>query len=198
MAAGRVCTGFSLPYIAKYAASGGVVSYSDVQKLARGVSVSIDPESSDSNNFYADNVLAESVTGTFTGGTATITIDGLLSDAEKLVFGLPESATVNSVTVLQYGDNANPPYLGFGFLARYMSDGVTTFVPVVMTKVKFQLPSTEANTQEDEIDWQTQELTATIMRDDSANHNWKMVAATDYATESAAEEALKKMLGDNA
>ena len=51
MAVGRVCTGFSLPYIAKYAATGGTITYSDVQKLARGVSVSIEPESSDSNNF---------------------------------------------------------------------------------------------------------------------------------------------------
>lgn len=195
MAVGRVCTGFSLPYIAKYAATGGTITYSDVQKLARGVSVSIEPESSDSNNFYADNVLAESVTGTFTGGTATVTVDGLLAAAEALIMGLPESTTVNTVEVLQYGDSANPPYLGFGFLARYMSDGVTTYVPYVLTKVKFQIPSTEANTQEDEIDWQTQELTATVMRDDSAGHNWKMIGATDYSTEAEAETALRKMLG---
>ena len=195
MAVGRVCTGFSLPYIAKYAATGGTITYSDVQKLARGVSVSIEPESSDSNNFYADNVLAESVTGTFTGGTATVTVDGLLTAAEALIMGLPESTTVNTVEVLQYGDSANPPYLGFGFLARYMSDGVTTYVPHVLTKVKFQIPSTEANTQEDEIDWQTQELTATVMRDDSAAHNWKMIGATDYSTEAEAEAALKKLLG---
>ena len=32
MAAGRVCTGFSLPYVAKYAASGGTITYSDGQK----------------------------------------------------------------------------------------------------------------------------------------------------------------------
>lgn len=195
MAAGRVCTGFSLPYIAKYAASGGTVTYTDIQKLARGVSVSIEPESSDSNNFYADNVLAESVTGTFTGGTATITVDGLLSAAESVIFGLPEAATVSGVSVYQYGDSANPPYLGFGFLARYMSDGVTSFVPVVLTKVKFQLPSQEANTQEEEIEWQTQELTATIMRDDSANHTWKMIAATAYSTEAEAETALTALLG---
>ena len=76
-----------------------------------------------------------------------------------------------------------------------MSDGVTTYVPYVLTKVKFQIPSTEANTQEDEIDWQTQELTATVMRDDSAAHNWKMIGATDYSTEAEAEAALKKLLG---
>ena len=81
MAAGRVCTGFSLPYVAKYAASGGTITYSDGQKLARGVSVSIEPESSDDNNFYADNILAESAGTTFTGGDLNLTVDGLLAAA---------------------------------------------------------------------------------------------------------------------
>ena len=194
-AAGKVCTGFSLPYVAAYAASGGAVTYSDGTKLARGVSVSIDPEVSDSNDFYADNVLAESVAGTFTGGTATVTVDGLLGAAEKMIFGLPTAETVSDVSVYQYGDSANPPYLGLGFIVRYMSDGIASYVPVVLTKVKFNLPSTSATTQSEEIDWQTQELTANIMRDDTANHQWKFVGATDYSTEAAAEVDLKKLLG---
>lgn len=195
MASGKVCTGFSMPYVARYAASGGTVTYSDVQKLARGVSVSIEPESSDDNKFYADNVAAETAPGTFTGGTVTLTVDGLLTAAERFIMGLPEAQTVNTVEVLTYGDNSEPPYVGVGFLARYMSDGVTTYTPYVLTKARFNQITTSAETQEDEIDWQTQELTATILRDDTANHSWKMVGATDYATEAAAEAALVKLLG---
>ncbi len=195
MASGKVCTGFSLPYVAAYAASGGTVTYSDAQKLARGVSVSIEPESSDDNKFYADNVAAETAPGAFTGGTVNLTVDGLLTAAEKFIMGLPTAETVNTVSVLTYGDSAEPPYVGLGFIARYMSDGVTTYVPYVLTKVRFNQIQTSAATQEDEIDWQTQELTATIMRDDTANHNWKMVGATDYETEAAAETALTKLLG---
>lgn len=56
-AAGRVTTGFSLPYVAKYAVSGGTVTYSDGQKLARGVNVTISPEASSDNIFYADKVV---------------------------------------------------------------------------------------------------------------------------------------------
>ena len=193
--AGKVCTGFSLPYVAKYAVNEGTVTYSDGQKLARGVSVSVAPESSDTNDFYADNVKAESVAGTFTGGTATVVVDGLLPAAEKLIFGLPTAATVSSVSVYEYGDNATPPYMGFGFIARYMSDGVTTYKVIVLTKVKFNLPTDEAATQEDQISWQTQSLEATIMRDDSADHNWKMIGVTEYTTEALAEEDLKKLLG---
>ena len=88
-AAGKVTIGFSKPYVALYSESGGTVTYSSGQLLARGVSVSVESDSSDNNNFYADNIVAETDAGSFTGGTATLTVDGLLQDAEKLVQGLP-------------------------------------------------------------------------------------------------------------
>lgn len=194
-AAGKVCTGFSLPYVAVYANNQGTISYSSGQKLARGVSVSVAPEVADNNNFYADNVLAESVNGTFTGGTVTLTVDGLLPTAEKLIFGLGTASTVSGVSAYVYGDSATPPYVGIGFIARYMSDGATSYKAVMLTKCKFSLPTEEAATQEDQISWQTQALNATIMRDDSANHVWKVIGATEYASESAAEVDLKKLLG---
>ena len=193
-AAGKVCTGFSLPYVAVYTNSGSTVSYSSGQKLARGVSVSVAPEVADNNNFYADNVLAESVNGMFTGGTVTLTVDGLLPAAEKLIFGLGNASTVSTVSVYTYGDSATPPYVGIGFIARYMSDGATSYKAVVLTKCKFSLPTEEAATQEDQISWQTQALNATIMRDDSEDHVWKYVGATEYTSESAAEADLKKLL----
>lgn len=194
MAAGKVCTGFSLPYVAVYSNSGSTISYASGQKLARGVSVSVAPEVADNNNFYADNVLAESVNGMFTGGTVTLTVDGLLPAAEKLIFGLGNASTVSTVSVYSYDDNATPPYVGIGFIARYMSDGVTSYKAIVLTKCKFSLPTEEAATQEDQISWQTTALNATIMRDDSADHVWKYVGATEYSSESAAEADLKKLL----
>ena len=194
MAAGKVCTGFSLPYVAVYSNSGSTISYASGQKLARGVSVSVAPEVADNNNFYADNVLAESVNGMFTGGTVTLTVDGLLPAAEKLIFGLGNASTVSTVSVYSYDDNATPPYVGIGFIARYMSDGVTSYKAIVLTKCKFSLPTEKAATQEDQISWQTTALNATIMRDDSADHVWKYVGATEYSSESAAEADLKKLL----
>lgn len=188
---GKVCTGFSKPYVAKYNANGNNVTYSDCQILARGVEVNIDPESSGGNTFYADNQAAEGASGFFTGGTLNLTVDGLLTAAEKFIMGLPDA---DSDDFIAYGDNQAVPYMGFGYLARYMSDNVTTYVPTVLAKVKFnQIPS-EAATQEEEIDWQTQELTADIMRGDDTNHVWKYVGK-DYSTEEAAEAALKTKLG---
>lgn len=194
-AAGKVCTGFSKPWVALYSASAGVVTYSGARQLARGVSVSLNPEEADSNDFYADNVEAESVAGTFSGGTVDLVVDGLLQDAEKMIMGLPAATEVAGVSVLAYGDDAQPPYVGIGYIARYMSEGVTTYTPTILTKAKFNIPGAEHATQEENISWQTQALSAALMRDDTAKHNWKYVAAEDYSTEKDAEDALKAILG---
>lgn len=190
MANGRVCTGFSKPYVAKYSVSSNTITYSDGMALARGVDVSIEPETSEDNNFYADNIAAESASGSFTGGTVTLTVDGLKSAAEKMIMGLP---TADSDGFMAYDNTQQIPYVGIGFIARYMSDGVTSYVPYVLAKCVFSQVGTSAATQEAEIDWQTQELTATIMRADDANQTWKYIG-NEYSTEAEAYTALTAKL----
>lgn len=191
MAAGQVTTGFSKPYVALYAASNGAVTYSSGQILARGVDISVEAESSDDNNFYADNVLAESAAGTFTGGTVTLTVDGLLAAAEKLIMGYGTAGEDGWTGV---GAGQTIPYVGLGFIRRTQSGGVVKYIPYILPKVVFANPTIEAATQEDEIDWQTQELTATIMRDDTTAQNWKWIG-TEAADEATAEAALRTKLG---
>ncbi len=189
-AAGKVLTGFSKPYVAKYSCTSGTVTYSSGQILARGVDMTISPDTSDDNKFYADNQLAENAGGQFTGGTLSLTVDGLLDTAEKFVYGLG-SASGNWYA---FDDDMNPPYMGFAAIARYMSDGVTSYTPVALTKVRFKPLELSANTQEDEIDWQTQAMEATIFRDDSAKHVWKKLG-TPQTTEASAEAAIKTLFG---
>ena len=193
-----VTTGFSLPYIGKYQESGGVVSYTGGMQLGRGVSMSIEVESADDNIFYADNKAAESETGIMTSASATVTVDGMEGEVAEFALGLPAATEENvgdeQVEVYSYGDKMNPPYLGLGGIRRMMLNGVTTWQPVVFTKSKMSVPGDEWNTQEDQIDWQTQALTLTIMRDDSADHNWKKVYAAQ-ASEAEAETILKTVLG---
>lgn len=190
MADGRVLTGFSLPYVAKYACSQGTVSYSSGQKLARGVDVTISPEASEDNIFYADNVQAENANGQLTGGTLSLTVDGLLTAAEKLIMGLPNE--VDSWTV--YNDDQVIPDMGVGFIARYMSGGTTTYVPIVLARVQFKQIETSAATQEEEIDWQTQALEATIKRAEDSKRSWKYIG-TGQTSEAAAEGMIKTKLG---
>ena len=192
MANGKVVTGFSDPFVAIYANSGTTITYSSCTPLARGVEVSVEAEeSSDSNNFYADNVLAESIQGIFSGGTATLTVDGLLESTRKLIYGLP---TADGSGWTHFGDNQSVPYVGIGFVTRYMSGGVTSYVPTILTKAIFAAEPQNAATQGDEVDWQTTELKATLLRDDSANHDWKMIG-TAQATQAAAVSMITTALG---
>ena len=198
MAAGKVCTGFSKPYVALYNSAAGVITYSQGIILARGVSIELALETGSDNKFYADNVEAEVAGGTFSGGTATLTVDGLLEDARKLIQGLPAPVQITvgekQVDVYNYGEIMRIPYVGIGFVVRYQSDGVVTYAPTILTKAKFQTPSLSAATQEAEIAWQTQTLVADLMRDDSADRLWKR-EAEDQGTEAEAEAVLKAMLG---
>lgn len=191
MKAGRVTTGFSKPYIANYSAAGTTVTYSNARLLARGVSVNLAPTSSDDNKFYADNVAAESDSGTFTGGEVTLTVDGLFLESYRMIRGIGEPRA-DGWTV--EGKNSAVPYIGIGYIARWMSGGVTGYTPTILCKTKFNIPEESANTQEDAIDWQTQELTATLMRDDSADEAWKLIGA-DFSSEAEAEAALVAALG---
>ena len=198
-AAGKVCTGFSRPWVAKYSANGGTVTYSGAMQLARGVEVKIDPETAADNTFYADNMAAESQEGVLTGGTTPLTVDGLFRKAEDLIMGLPETKSEitidgsTKVSVTDYDDDMKIPYIGLGFIVRYMSDGVTSYSPVVLTKLRTTAPSEDYSTQEEEIDWQTKELEMSIYRDDSTKHRWKRVA-DDQESEDAAEACIKAML----
>ena len=191
MKAGRVTTGFSKPYIANYAASGTTVTYSNARLLARGVSVNLAPTSSDDNKFYADNVAAESDSGTFTGGEVTLTVDGLFLESYRMIRGIGEPRA-DGWTV--EGKNSAVPYIGIGYITRWMSGGKTGYTPTILCKTKFNIPEEAANTQEDAIDWQTQKLTATLMRDDSTDEAWKLIGA-DFSSESEAEAALIAALG---
>lgn len=189
-AAGRVATGFSKPYVAKYIASGTSVIYQGARRLARGVKVNVQPESSDDNNFYADNQAAESASGLFTGGTVELEVDGLFTSSYNYIMGIEDVAEGWTAD----GNNAEVPYVGIGFIVRWMSAGVTSYQPVVIAKCKFSVPEEERATQEDEIDWQTTTLSAAMMRDDTTAEAWRYRGA-DFATEAEAEAALVERLG---
>lgn len=193
MANGRVITGFSKPYVALYTSTynNGAyeITYSSGQVLARGVDIQIEPETTDDNNFYADNVVAENEAGIFTGGTLTLTVDGLKDAANKLIYGLP------AVTGgwYDYDNRQAVPYVGFGAVIRVQETGVVSYVPLVLPRIMFNDSGMSAATQEDQIDWQAQELTAQIFRDESTNQVWKKLGEAQ-ASEAAAEAVIKTFL----
>lgn len=191
-ATGKVATGFSFPWVARYAASEGTITFSNAMELARGVDISIDVDEASDNDFWANNQMAESAPGKFTGGKANLTVDGLLMPARRLIQGLPTTAEDGWTSV---GDTAQAPYVAIGYIVRFMSGNVESWTPTILVKTKFN-PFADAAATEDqgEIDWQTQALTAKIFRADNATHDWCWIGS-DFATEAEALAAMKTKLG---
>lgn len=189
--------GLSKPYYAKYAATGSTVTYSGGGILAKAVEFSAEIEDTEDNNLYADNGIAEA-DRSFSGGTLTITTDDLEQDASAAILGItPKSLTIEGVetetpTELVYGDSQVIPYLGFGIIVKKKINNVTKWRAIVFTKIMFSVPNDAATTQGETIEWQTPELTATIMRDDTTEHAWKRESTMD--SEADAEAYIKNCL----
>lgn len=190
--------GLSKPYFAKYTNNGGAVTYSAGALLGKYTELSIELDSQDANILYADNAAAES-DQQFTGGTATVTTDDLRPDVMIPVFGVKaEEITHESITTanpqwIVFDDDQNAPYVGLGGVIKKKVDGVIRWVGFVLNKIQFATPAVSAVTQGETVEWQTQELSATIMRSDAAKHPWyRMTSLMD--SEADAEAAVKQYL----
>lgn len=193
MAKGRVITGFSKPYVALYNNNSGAVTYTNGMALARGVNVSIEPEVSDNNIFYADNVAAETAGGIFMSGIVTLQVDGLFDEAAKFIYGITQ-VSEGSSNYYEYSAADAAPFVGIGYIIRYMSAGVTSYVPMILKKCRFDVGNISAETQGENIDFQPGELTATILRDDSTAQAWRR-DYTEQTSERSAEGIIKTLFG---
>lgn len=190
--------GVCKPYYAKYSNSGSAVTYSGGGVMGKAVELSAEIEASDNNNLYADNAIAESEK-TFSSGTLGLTTDDLEQAASKDILGLKEESitgitgvTDTSVKELIYDDDQVTPYLGVGIIIKKIKNGVTKWRAIVFTKVQFAVPSDSATTQGETIEWQTPEISGTIMRDDTEKHAWKKEAT--FTSEAQAEAYIKARL----
>lgn len=191
--------GLSKPYYAIYSEAGGVVSYSDGAVMGKATEANISIETTEDNNLYGDNGLAET-DRRFANGTLTLSTTDLSQEVSKAILGLTEQAitgidgvTDTSVKELVYDDTQVTPYLGVGFIIKKKVNGAYKWRGVVLPKIMFSVPEDAATTQGESIEWQTPELTGAIMRDDSATHAWKKEAT--FTSEAQAEAYIKARLG---
>lgn len=191
--------GLSKPFYAKYAATGTSVTYTGCKQLAKAVEFGMELAGGDDNSLYADNGPAES-NKQFSGGTMTITTDDIMPEEASDILGIPLQEIVNDAIQtadpkeMVFGEAQVVPYLGFGTILKKQKNNVIRYMGLVLPKVQFANPGITAVTQGKTIDWQTQELSATIMRDDTSAHNWCRYALLD--TEADAEAYIKGLLGE--
>ena len=190
--------GVSKPYVAKYSNTDTTVSYTSGQILDKMTEIDISINSAEDNNFYADNAIAES-DSSFSGGTVTINTADLGPEAAALVLGITPApisditgVTDEDVNELIFDDDQRSPYLGFGCIIKKRVNNVDKWRAIILTKIMLAVPNDAATTQGETIEWQTPQLTGTIMRDDSAKHAWKREAT--FTTEAQAEAYIKARL----
>ena len=175
--------GLSKPYFAAYSASGTTVTYSTPTVLGKYTEMNIEVEASDDNILYADNAAAESDKA-FTGGTFTMSTSDLSLANIQALFGI----TPDSDGWTVFDDAMTNPYFGMGGIIKKVVNGTVSWVAFILDKVQFSVPSIAAVTQGESIEWQTQELTATILRSDASGNPWFRMQ--EYTTEALAEAAI--------
>ncbi len=191
--------GLSKPFYAKYSAEGNKVTYTGCKQLAKAVEFGMELAGGDDNSLYADNGPAES-NKQFSGGTMNITTDDIMPEEASDILGIPLQEVVNDAIQtadpkeMVFGEAQVVPYLGFGTILKKQKNNVIKYMGLVLPKVQFANPGITAVTQGETIDWQTQELSATIMRDDTPAHNWCRYSLLD--SEADAEAYIKKLLGE--
>ncbi len=194
--------GLSKPYAAVYAVSGGSVSYTSGKLCGKAISLELSLEGGNDNILYADNAPCESDTQ-FAGGSLTIGTDDLYADVMKTFLGMPEESitttgftnfTTASPKWYKNNDDQVVPYLGFGAIAKKKIGGAIKYVAVIFNKIQFANLAQSMETQGDTVSWQTETIDATVMRDDSAKHDWRWISS-DLDTEADAETLIKDALG---
>ena len=193
--------GLSFPYygIYNYDEVQDTVTYNRGGEIGKAVSADIEITTSDDNNLYGNNGIAET-DRQFTGGNLTLGTTDLSQAVSRAILGVVlkkleaiEGVTDANVYELTYDNRQVTPYLGIGVIQKKKVNNVIYWRAVMLTKVMFAVPSESFATQGETIEWQTPEISGTIMRDDTANQAWKREAT--FTTEVQAKAYLRKRLG---
>lgn len=193
--------GCSKPYYAEYNFNEETneVTYSNGGVLGKMTEVDVSINTSEDNNLYANNGIAET-DRQFTDGTLTLGTDDLSQEVSRTILGVTEQeleeipgVTDSGVKELIFDDDMATPYLGQGFIIKKQVNNVVRWRAVIYTKTMYNVPDDAATTQGEQIDWQTPSLVAAILRDDSVKHRWKLEAT--FTTEAQAEAYIKYRFG---
>jgi hypothetical protein len=194
--------GLSKPVCANYTAVGNAVTYSDAYAADKAVEYSFEADVAEDKDLYADNQVAETAAGRFVSGKLTLKTADLAPELSKKILGLKtvtRQVGEETVTEVVYDDDQVAPYLGFGIIEEHQIDNKTGYLPVVFPKIRFSIPADAATTRGDEVNWQTKEISGTVVRsdqvDDNYNHPWKITPQKMYDTEAEALKYNNAVLG---
>ena len=151
--------------------SGAVVSYTGIKEMGKAISATFEPTESDNNPLYANNAIAENDASSGSGGTLTLTLDRLVASAAVDLYGLTATSTAVTVgsssvngTGFDYTGNEQSNPVGVAFIRWAQENDSRDKHEVVMFRnVTFSMPSIDAQTLGESIEWQTPEIEGTVV-----------------------------------
>lgn len=164
--------GLKYPVAAEITAEpvGSAPTYDTGFVIGKAVSANKNITSND-NPLYGDDAIAENdtsfqqgtlelnVTDFGTDSTTSLSIQAQMLGHTVVTTGTGSDAVTSMVK--KAGDNA--PNLGVGYYKTKLLNNVKMYEATWLYKVKFQLPSEQANTKGQNIEWQTSSITGRIM-----------------------------------
>ena len=159
-------------FYAKAVVKNGIVTgYTGGTKLmGKAISAGFEPSTPEDNPLYANNGEAENDSSGASGGTLTLTLDRLTMDAAADLYGLQVVETqvmVNGEQVpgrgLRYTGTEQSAPVGVAFIRMNQEDGVRKHEVVLYRRGTFSMPSDNAKTMGETIEWQTPEISGSIM-----------------------------------
>lgn len=191
--------GLSKPYFAKYSNTAGTTTYSGGAAIGKAVELSMTLEGQNDSILYADNGPAES-DNEFGGGSITLKTDDLLPEPMIGILGIKEvpitgndKITTTGAKWMVFDDEQETPYVGFGAIVKRKINGSVKWSALIYPKIQFQNTGDAATTQGKSIEWQTPELTASLLRDDTVYHEWRRLSSP-LDTEAEAEALIRSFL----
>ena len=179
--------------VAKYVNTAGVISYTNRQKVGDAMTATLELRYAE-GRLYAESTLAEFIKKA-TGGTISLGVKYIIAAAQQLMFGSrSKSRTVTyqssgatataTVASLILGGKTDSAYVGVGFYAPDMVDGVEKYTCVKVAKCLFGPPSMSLQTAGENIQFNTPTTSGEFLADDSSDQDMLEVAICD--TEEAA------------
>lgn len=154
-------------------ADGAVTGYAGVQTMGKAISASFEPNTPDDNPLYANNAVAENDSSGASGGALKLTLDRLTQDAAADLYGLTvedvdvtvgdSPGTQVDGTALKYTGTEQSAPVGVAFIRQNQVDGVRNHEVILYRRVTFSMPADNAQTMGESIEWQTPEISGTVM-----------------------------------
>ena len=173
--------------VATYVNTNGTITYTGATSIGDAMNVNLELRFAE-GRLYAESTLAEYMRKVV-GGTISIGVKYIPDTAQTMLFGVTaKTRTVGTSSVGSLVTTAKdtPKYVGVGFYAPDMVDGVKKYTAVKVAKALFGNPSMSLQTAGENIVFNTPTTSGEFLADDSTNQDMIEVAVCDTEADAKA------------